>query len=77
MKTSSACSICSVYFVREFLLRLLYTLVPIAPIADTANRTSHSMRLLLSPVCTLVVTPVFVLFVVGLVDSVGLVVDLV
>ena len=68
---------CCVYFAWELLLRLLYTHVPITPATDTANRANHSAGLLLSPVCTLVVTPVFVLFVVGLVDSVGLVVDLV
>ena len=66
---------CPVYLVRELLLRLLYTSVPITPAADTASRTSHSMRLLLSPVCTLVVALVVGVLAVGFVVPVGFVVS--
>ena len=51
---------CSVSCYRELLLRLLYTSAPITPAADTASRANHTARLLLSPVCGLVIVPVFV-----------------
>lgn len=64
----------SVYFVRELLLRLLYTPVPATPAADTASKANHKARLLLSPVFGLFVVLTLELLSVG---SFGSVMDLV
>ena len=50
---------CSVYYTYELLLRLLYTPTKITATTDTASRTNHKARLLLSPVCMFVVVSFF------------------
>ena len=62
---------CSVSCYRELLLRLLYTHVPITPNPPTNIRAIQRKGLLLSPVCGLVVAPVFGSLSVGSVGTVG------